>query len=365
MLFLTLILAFQTGTGQEFTLGAGDVLEVQVLNLEEVNGEYQVDNLGTITLPYLNQLQVRNMTTRELQSLIADRLADKYLNNPQVIVKVKQQRSRPVSVIGAVTRPGQITFTYDIDLLHVLSQVGGVTENAGDKLLVIRKSGSGVGATLEINLHKLLYEGLPHLNIPIFPGDTINVPLDIPFSVYVTGEVVKPGELKFSRRDRVTLLQVIAKAGGMTDYARAKKVVVKRESEGIFTEFKLNVKDIKSGKEPDFTIEPNDIVIVPDDIFERAMRQLKVKPVDKTPQLTPEAQSLSAPSDEALFLEAMASLSTEAPKSEQEPTTRVKLAKRELLRSTRSWIFTGRRRMKRSMPLRALSLTPLPTGCPA
>ena len=210
MLFLTLILAFQTGTGQEFTLGAGDVLEVQVLNLEEVNGEYQVDNLGTITLPYLNQLQVRNMTTRELQSLIADRLADKYLNNPQVIVKVKQQRSRPVSVIGAVTRPGQITFTYDIDLLHVLSQVGGVTENAGDKLLVIRKSGSGVGATLEINLHKLLYEGLPHLNIPIFPGDTINVPLDIPFSVYVTGEVVKPGELKFSRRDRVTLLQVIS-----------------------------------------------------------------------------------------------------------------------------------------------------------
>ena len=62
---------------------------------------------------------------------------------------------------------------------------------------------------------------------------------------------------------RVTLLQVIAMAGGMTDYARAKKVVVKRESEGIFTEFKLNVKDIKSGKEPDFTIEPNDIVIVP------------------------------------------------------------------------------------------------------
>ncbi|MCB1044387.1 MAG: Smr/MutS family protein [Acidobacteria bacterium] len=58
------------------------------------------------------------------------------------------------------------------------------------------------------------------------------------------------------------------------------------------------------------------------------MRQLKVKPVDKTPQLTPEAQSLSAPSDEALFLEAMASLSTEAPKSEQEPTTRVKLAKK-------------------------------------
>lgn len=248
---------------QAFTLGPGDVLDITVLNLDEINGEYQVDNTGAITLPYLNQLEVRNLTVQELQRIIVERLADKYLNDPQVIVNVKQQRSRPVSVMGAVNRPGQIAFTYEIDLLRVLSQAGGLNESASNKLLVIRKSASGIGSTLEIDLHALLNEGQPHLNIPIFPGDTINVPIDVPFSVYVTGEVVRPGELKFSSKDRVTVLQVIAKAGGLTDYAHPKKVVVKRQSENKFAEFKVNVKDIKAGKLDDFAIEPNDIVIVP------------------------------------------------------------------------------------------------------
>ncbi len=262
LLFTILILA-PCLRAQEFTLGPGDLLDIQVLNLDEINGEYQVDNVGAINLPYLNQLLVKDLSAQQLQDLITERLAKSYLNDPQVIVKVKQQRSRPVSVIGAVNRPGQITITYDIDLLHVLSQAGGVTENASDKLLVIRRSDKGIGATLQIDLDALLNQGKSHLNIPIFPGDTVNVPLDIAFSVYVTGEVVRPGELKFSSKEPVTLMQVIAKAGGLTDYARQKKVMVKRQSDGKFAEFKVNVKNIKAGKEDDFTIVANDIVIVP------------------------------------------------------------------------------------------------------
>lgn len=260
---LILGLVIGASYGQEYLLGPGDLIEIRVIDLAEINGEYRVDSQGNIVLPYLDKIQVRQFTVQGLATAIAERLEANFLNEPQVIVKIKEYRSRPVSVIGAVKKPGPLTDSYQVDLLQVLSLAGGITERASDKVFIIRTSNSGHSATLEIDLEALLFEGKPYLNIPIFPGDTVNVPVDEPISVYITGEVSRPGEYQFSRKNHVTVLQLISKAGGLTDYAKQRKIVVKRQTSEGFAEYKIDVKAIKASKAPDFFLEANDIVLVP------------------------------------------------------------------------------------------------------
>lgn len=249
--------------GQEYRLGPGDVLQIQVLDLQEMNGDYQVDSRGYIAMPYLDQVLVAGMDVKELQALIEGKLKESYLNNPQVIVRLREYKSRPISVIGAVNKPGQIQDQLQIDLLGALTQAGGVQQNAGNRIFILRRGDSGRSATLEIDLNQLLYEGKAYLNIPLMPGDTVNIPADLPLSVFITGEVVRPGEYQFSRKNRVTLLQVISKAGGLTDYAKDRKISIKRESDGGLREHTVDLRAVRAGRIQDFEIFPNDIILVP------------------------------------------------------------------------------------------------------
>jgi len=250
-------------SAQDYMLGPGDVIDVNVPDLEEMDGTYRVSNLGTVELPYLKTLSVTGLTLPELKMKIESMLKENYLNDPQVLLKIDEVHANPISVIGAVERPGPIRESFEIDLLQALSLVGGRTENAGNRALIIRKGRSGESATLEIDLNKLLNEGVSYLNIPVFAGDTVNIPVQIPINIYITGEVNRPGELTFKDTDKITLLRVISKAGGFTDYAKQRKVLVKRDSRDEVEEYRVDVKAIKSGSQPDFVLQENDVVIVP------------------------------------------------------------------------------------------------------
>jgi len=254
--------AFGQGYQAHYNTGPGDLLKVSVINLEEMNGEYRVDTLGYINLPYIGRTLVRGITITELQDKISKKLEEGFLNNPQVLVEVKEFRFQPISVIGAVQNPGRLeTINLDIDLLEAITQAGGITGEAGSRILVMRKASSGRTRTLTIDLADLLIEGQAHLNIPLFPGDTVNIPAKKPMVVSVLGEVMSPGELKFST-ERTSLLKVIAAAGGFTTYARQNKITVKREVDGVPKSFKINAKAISEGRIDDFEIQHNDLVIV-------------------------------------------------------------------------------------------------------
>ncbi|PIE02058.1 MAG: hypothetical protein CSA81_08725 [Acidobacteria bacterium] len=250
-------------SAQEYLLGPGDVIEISVTDLEEINGKYRISNMGYVELPYLKSIQVQGLTISQLKKKLEADLRANYLNDPQVLIKLDEVRSNPISMIGAVQRPGILQNSIEVDLLQAISLVGGRTANSGKRALIIRKGASGETATLEINLDKLLSEGSPHLNIPLFAGDTVNIPPQKMINIYVTGEVNGPGELKLSDADKITLLRVISKAGGFTDYAKQKKVIVRRDSKGKQEEFVVDVKAIKAGKSQDFYLKANDVIIVP------------------------------------------------------------------------------------------------------
>ena len=247
---------------QTYRVGPGDLLKISVVQLEEIDGDYRIDNTGNVNLPYVSKIEVKDLSLAELQERVTESLKT-YVRDPQVFIDVLEYNYKPITVIGAVKEPGKIKrMMQNVSLIDAVTQSGGLQDNAGDKIVVIRKSPAGISSTLEISYRDLMVEGKWYENIPLYPGDTINIPVERPFVVSVIGEVNKPGEHKFSRDGKVSILRVIAAAGGFTDYANKKKVLVKRENRGEPQEITINVRDIERNRATNFEMQHNDVIIV-------------------------------------------------------------------------------------------------------
>ena len=96
----------------------------------------------------------------------------------------------------------------------------------------------------------------------------MNIPVDKTVFIYVFGQVRKPGALNVKKLNIPTLLQVIAQAGGFSERASKRRVLIKRiDKNGKEQEIKVNVKDIIKGKKKDIQLKENDVVYVPETIF--------------------------------------------------------------------------------------------------
>ncbi|MCU1228075.1 MAG: hypothetical protein JWO97_959 [Acidobacteria bacterium] len=111
-----------------------------------------------------------------------------------------------------------------------------------------------------------MVNGNPDLNLPLAPNDVVNIPVDTPISVYILGEVVRPGKVDFRRSQTPTLLQALAAAGAPTDRASA-RVVVKRMVNGRETTINANWRRIVDGKQSDIQLLDNDTVFVKESVF--------------------------------------------------------------------------------------------------
>ncbi len=115
-------------------------------------------------------------------------------------------------------------------------------------------------------IEDLMVNGNPDVNIPLAPNDLVNVPVDTPLTVYVGGEVMRPGKAQFRSSQTPTLLQAITDAGGPTDRA-AKVALVTRVENGKSRTIKVNFGDIIRGRKPDFVLKDNDTVWINEAMF--------------------------------------------------------------------------------------------------
>jgi len=153
-------------------------------------------------------------------------------------------------------------------LLQMISQAGGFKENAANEIYVLREGQDGNTASLAIDLEDLLLNGNQKLNIPIYPNDVINVPVDRLITVFVFGEVRNPGAIQVKMSQKVTLLQAIAQAGGLSENASKRGVIVKRKDKsGKELNIQVNLNDIIKGKKKDIPLKEGDVVIVKESIF--------------------------------------------------------------------------------------------------
>lgn len=255
--------------GTEYRIGPKDLLEISVFGEEDLkNLVVRVSEDGKITLPLLREVEVNGLTKGEVESKLTRLLAEKFLQNPQVTVFIKEYLSKRVSILGAVERPGPFELLGRQTLLQVISQSGGLTRDAGSEIIVIRQLADGTSTSLRIPIDDLFFKGDPNFNIPLEPGDIVNVPVDKLVPVYVFGQVKSPGALQVKKSNIPTLLQAIAQAGGFTDRASRGGVIIKRrDASGKEIEIKVNIKAILKNKKKDIVLFENDTVYVPESLF--------------------------------------------------------------------------------------------------
>lgn len=255
------------GKDPAYRIGARDLLDIRVYEDAKLNGERRVSEAGVINLPLLGDITVAGKTTAEVSQALKKLLEDRYMQKASVDVQVLDFRSRPISVIGAVKQPGNLGFSGRWTLLEALTAAGGVTENHGNVVHVLRRADNGLSDQVTIQLDDLLLRADPKANIPIFANDLINVPGTIEVTIYCLGEVARPGALTFKSSERITVLTAIAHAGDLTDRASS-RILIKRA--GITdgpAELTVDYKKILAGKEPDVELRHGDVIRVKESFF--------------------------------------------------------------------------------------------------
>lgn len=245
-----------------YKVGPKDLLEIKVFEVPELNVELRVSEEGTIDLPLIGDVEVEGLTENELAAKLKTLLESRYVQRASVAVQVREFRSKPISLIGAVKQPGPLSLSGRWTLLEALAAAGGLADNHGNVIYVFRTASNGLTDRVEIDVNDLMVRGDARLNIPVFANDLINVPAPVRITIFCLGEVARPGALEFSTTERTTVLAAIAHAGGLTDRASSKILIKRRNRSGKETEIEVNYKRIVSGKDPDVELLPNDVVVV-------------------------------------------------------------------------------------------------------
>jgi polysaccharide export outer membrane protein len=253
----------------EYKIGPKDLLEISVLGVPEISKlVVRVSEEGRITLPLLGEVGVGNLTKFEVEKKLTQLAGEKIVLKPQVTVHILEYLSRRVSVVGAVGRPGPYELLGRQTVLSVVSEAGGLTEDAGEEIIVIRQLAAGESTSIRISVDGLFVQGDPKLNIALEPGDVLNIPIDKTVPIYVFGQVRSPGALQVRRSSLPTLTQAIAQAGGFTDRANKKRVQIRRkDAAGKELEIIVSVRKILKGKIKDVPLKVNDTIYVPESLL--------------------------------------------------------------------------------------------------
>ena len=262
----------------DYVIGPEDVLQIKVFDVSDLDQTVRVANDGTIALPLLGRIVASGLTADQLRDHLEKALGKNLLQNPHVSVFVQQFQARPVSVVGAVEKPGLYQIIGPRNLVEMLSLAGGLAKRnsaaAGKTVYVTRPAGfknlnvvPGMKELapdkIAIDLKALLYTQADGLNIPIEARDIIAVSkADV---IYVAGSGVrKPGGFLLEDRDSVTVVQALALAEGLAPNAAKRRArIIHTKPDGSPVETYIDVEKIINDKAPDPVLAANDILYVP------------------------------------------------------------------------------------------------------
>ncbi|MBD0261373.1 MAG: SLBB domain-containing protein [Tolypothrix sp. T3-bin4] len=272
--------AATTQLNANYTLGGGDRIRVNVFEVPEYTGEYQIPPGGAINLPLIGSVAVQGLTTEQASDEIARRYA-RFLKRPLISVNLLSPRPINVIVAGEVSRPGAYSLSLQggagdnpgvqyPTVLAAITTAQGTLSNADiTQVQLRRKLGrSGREQVVSINLKELIQTGRLSQDITLRDGDTIVVPpaarLDLaearnlsaasfaadptrPRTVAVVGEVNRPGSYLVTQGDtgggsagsagagvsitgQPTVTRALQLAGGITPQADIRNVKIRRQT---------------------------------------------------------------------------------------------------------------------------------------
>jgi polysaccharide export outer membrane protein len=161
------------------TVGPGDVFTLTIVSEGNIPAEYQVRQDGSVMLPFLKSMHVEGMEPEQIEDLIRTRLiAEKVLQDPIVILRMKQYNSKHITILGQVSRPGAFPYGSGLTMIQAISMAGGFNSIArrGQVSLKrkLKKGDKTVTRTVVVNVDSII-EGDAQ-DIPLQAGDAIYVP---------------------------------------------------------------------------------------------------------------------------------------------------------------------------------------------
>ena len=293
--------AAASASQEDYRIGTEDLVEVSVFEVPELSRSVRVSASGEVSLPLLGSLTVAGLTARELEKDLTARLKGTYLHDPQVSVFVREYKSDPVSVIGAVKLPGLYQIQTRRTLIELLAMAQGFSEGPirqpGRTIIVTHTPKAtrwkvsanseartvpgleevriepgpeeAVAQSIEIPIKELIQSGDPKWNVPIYPGDVIKVVQAGTF--YVAGDVNRPGGFALQDFDDVSVIQALAMAGGPMKSSDLKHaVVIRTGEEGNRVEETIDLRRARKGEDLGIRLGENDILFVPGSITKTA-----------------------------------------------------------------------------------------------
>jgi len=297
----------------DYVIGSGDVLEMEVFDVKELSREVRVSQTGSIGIPLVPvRLHVAGLTETQAEQKISEVLeANGLVSHPEVSINVKERRSKPITVVGAVSHAMVYQAEGPVTLLEVLAQAGGIASDAGDTVIVTRPVQSAftpesdpaspeppaIGPeaaplalpkpdsastpspdtrphptnAITINLNELVENGDATNNIPLQAGDIVTVPHA--GIVYVMGAVNRPGGFVLANdRGQMSTLKILALAGGLNRTAKSDHaVIIRKDSQGKQHEVNVDLKKVQKRETEDVLLQPSDVLYVPDSGAKQAL----------------------------------------------------------------------------------------------
>jgi polysaccharide biosynthesis/export protein len=248
-------------TPETLLIGPGDLLHIQVVDTPELEQHPRVTDAGEVPVAGVGSVRVSGMTPSAAAGVIQDRLiTGHYMNHPQVLVSVEQYATQNISILGEVKAPGAYPIGTPRSILDVLALAGGLNGVADRNILIERHSDPAhlVHYNFSNDADRAIAD-----QVQVNPGDTVVVPKA--GIVYVLGDVNHPGGYVMANNEsRMTMLEALAMAGGLTKTAKQGHArLIRKQADGTFTDRELSVGDLQQGKLPDIAMLPGDVLYVP------------------------------------------------------------------------------------------------------
>ena len=225
-------------------LGVGDTVHITVFQQADLTSDARVSERGSVSMPLIGEVKIAGLSQAQAAKLIASELKKgKYLNNPQVTVALTTLRSRQVSVLGLVVRPGLYPLdTAEMKVPQVIAAAGGIAPGGSETVTVIRS-----GKPIPVNsLSK---------DFDLQGGDTVYVDRAPVFYVY--GEVPRGGAYRLE--PNMTVMQAIVAGGGITPRGSERRLKLRRTG--------TDGKVVESDAKPTDIVQADDVIFVKEALF--------------------------------------------------------------------------------------------------
>ena len=266
---------------QNYVLGPGDTIDVRIFQQPDLSSTADVDAQGNISsLPFIEPVRAQCRTEKEVaKDIIA--AYTKFLQNPQVSVRITGRNSRPPAIVhGAVHQPQRVQMLREVRLNELIAVTGGFTEKANGDIQILHTwkeicpqpgdapepelavTNDGLKIPFKIIKISDLAAGKDEANPIVRPGDVVMVQEAEP--VYITGSVVNPQGLYL--RDNLRLSRAIAMVGGMGKNAKPSDIRIYRQKPHSSEQevIRVDYAAIKKGQKEDVFLQPYDVIEVPE-----------------------------------------------------------------------------------------------------